>query len=93
VLPHSTSAASDFSSAKDFLDMCVGLGVVAATAVFLWLPLLAFGILGVRALTPLLWMVGKAEWLLKDGEKHPLKVVGTVAAGLVLTITGLQTIV
>jgi len=54
-----------------------------ALAVFVWLPLFALGILIVRLLTPLSWIVGRAQWFLKEGKEHPLKAIGYVAAVVV----------
>jgi hypothetical protein len=58
---------------------------IPAIAVFVWLPLFAAGILFARATTPLTWLTGKAQWLLKDGREHPLKAVGYVASAMVFT--------
>jgi len=61
-----------------------------ALAVFVWLPLFAVGILTARLLTPLSWMVGRAQWFLKEGKEHPLKAIGYVAAVVVFlgTVAG-----
>jgi hypothetical protein len=56
---------------------------LAALAVFVWLPLFALGILVVRLLSPLSWMVGRTQWFLKEGKEHPLKAIGYVAAVVV----------
>jgi hypothetical protein len=58
-----------------------------AIIVFVWLPLLALGILVIRALTPLSWIVEKAQWALKEGDQHPLKAIGYVAAVVVFAVT------
>ena len=50
-----------------------------AMAVFVWLPLFALGIVISRLLTPLSWIVGRAQWFLKEGKEHPLKAIGYVA--------------
>jgi hypothetical protein len=64
-----------------------------AIVVFTWLPLFALGILIIRALTPLSWIVAKAQWALKEGDKHPLKAIGYVAAVAVFAIAvGLRVI-
>jgi hypothetical protein len=63
-----------------------------AVVVFVWLPLFALGILAVRALGPLSWIVAKAQWALKEGDKHPLKAIGCVAAVTVFAV-GLRTII
>jgi hypothetical protein len=55
----------------------------AAIVVFIWLPLFALSIATARLLAPLSWMVEKTQWLLKEGEKHPLKAIGYVSAILV----------
>jgi hypothetical protein len=61
-----------------------------ALAVFVWLPLFALGILTVRLLTPLSWVVGRTRWFLKEGKEHPLKAIGYVAAVVVFlgTVAG-----
>jgi hypothetical protein len=56
---------------------------IPAFAVFLWLPLFALGIVIVRLLTPLSWIVGRTQWFLKEGKEHPLKAIGYVAAVVV----------
>lgn len=63
--------------------------LVAAPAlvVFAWLPLFALGILAIRALTPLSWLVKQVEWALRSCEGHPLKAIGYVAAAIVFVIT------
>jgi hypothetical protein len=60
---------------------------LAAVIVFSWLPLFALGILTIRALTPSSWIVEKAQWALKEGDKHPLKAIGYVAAVAVFAVT------
>jgi len=52
----------------------------ATALVFVWLPLFALGIVIVRLLTPLSWIVGRTQWFLKEGKEHPLKAIGYVAA-------------
>jgi hypothetical protein len=52
-----------------------------AMAVFVWLPLLALGIVVARL--PTSWIVGRAQWFLKEGKEHPLKAIGYVAAVVV----------
>jgi hypothetical protein len=61
-----------------------------ALAVFIWLPLLALGIVTIRLLTPLSWLVGRTQWFLKEGKEHPLKAIGYVAAVVVFlgTVAG-----
>ena len=58
-----------------------------ALAVFGWLPLFALGIAFMRLLNPLAWLVGKAQWALKDGKDHPLKAIGYVAGAIVFLVT------
>jgi len=58
-----------------------------ALAVFVWLPLLALGIVTARVLTPLSWIVGRTQWFLKEGKEHPLKAIGYVAAVVVFLCT------
>jgi hypothetical protein len=54
------------------------------------LLLFALGVLIVRSLTPLSWIVGRAQWALKEGKEHPLKAIGYVAAIVVFlgTVVG-----
>jgi hypothetical protein len=61
-----------------------------AMFVFVWLPLLALGILIARLLTPLSWTVARAQWFLKEGKEHPLNAIGYVAAFVVFlgTVAG-----
>jgi len=61
-----------------------------ALFVFAWLPLFALGIVAARVLTPMSWIVGRAQWLLKEGKEHPLKAIGCVAAVVVFlgTVAG-----
>ncbi len=57
--------------------------------VFAWLPLLAAGIILLRMIKPLLTVVRKAQWFLKDGKDHPLDAVGYIAAAIVfLSVVG-----
>jgi hypothetical protein len=65
---------------RNFFDMIFTL---PAMAVFVWLPLFALGIVIARLLTPLSWIVGRAQWFLKEGNEHPLKAIGYVAAVVV----------
>lgn len=60
---------------------------IPALLVFAWLPLFALGIGLVRTVSPLSRLIGKAQWLLKDGTEHPLKSVGYVAAIAVFVIS------
>ncbi len=61
-----------------------------AFVVFAWLPFFALGIVIARLLTPLAWIVGRAQWALKEGKEHPLKAIGYVAAVVVFlgTVAG-----
>jgi len=54
--------------------------------VFAWLPLFALAMLLIRALGPLTKLVALAKCSMKDGEEHPLKAVGLVAALLTLLL-------
>ena len=65
------------------LDSVILPLALAALAVFVWLPLVALGILTARFLTPLSWVVGRTQWFLKEGMEHPLKAIGYVAAVVV----------
>lgn len=64
-----------------------------ALVVFLWLPLFALGIVTVRLLTPLSWIVGRTQWFLKEGKEHPLKAIGYVAAVVVFLCTATTRVV
>jgi hypothetical protein len=61
-----------------------------ALAVFAWLPLFALGVVIGRLLTPLSWVVGRAQWFLKEGKAHPLKAIGYIAGVVVFlgTVAG-----
>ena len=61
-----------------------------ALAVFAWLPLFALGVVIARLLTPLSWVVGRAQWFLKEGNAHPLKAIGYIAGVVVFlgTVAG-----
>jgi hypothetical protein len=79
----------------ELLDIAVPGGlskwfIWPALLVFSWLPLFALGILIVRLLTPLSWIVGRTQWFLKEGKEHPLKAIGYVAAVVVFlgTVAG-----
>jgi hypothetical protein len=54
-----------------------------ALLVHLWLPLFAVGTLGVRLLYPIFRAVEWAQWFIKQGDRHPLRAIGLVAAVLV----------
>jgi len=54
--------------------------------VFLWVPLLAFGILTIRLFNALVWSTSKVQVFLKDGAKQPLKSVGYIAAAIVFVV-------
>jgi len=74
------------------LVIFTAMAALPAMAVFVWLPLFAVGILVVRLLSPLSWVVTKAQWALNEGNKHPLKAVGCVAAVAVFVVAaGWQT--
>jgi hypothetical protein len=62
------------------------VSALPASAVFAWLPLFALGILVIRAIVPLSWLVVKAQWALNEGDKHPLKAIGCVAAIVVFAV-------
>ena len=57
-----------------------------AVVMFAWLPLFASGIVASRIFGGFSWIIGKAQWALKDGKEHPLKVVGYVAAAIVFFV-------
>lgn len=76
---------SNISSAFHFVFGAFGL-TIPATAVFIWLPLLAFGLLLLRAGTPASLVVAKVQWLLKDGKDHPLEAVGYVVGAVVFIL-------
>jgi hypothetical protein len=59
------------------------MGFAPAFFVHLWLPLFAFGALSVRIIYPVFRFIEWAQWFLKQGNQHPLRAVGIVAAALV----------
>lgn len=60
-----------------------------ALVVHLWLPLFGLGVFGVRALNALLAATRKMQWLLKQGERHPLEAIGYIAAALIFIGSGI----
>jgi hypothetical protein len=86
---HSPLELMDFGL---FRAMFEGFGLLALPAilVFGWLPLFALGIVIIRLLDPLSWVVDKTQWFLKDGKDRPLKAIGYVAAVVVFlgTVAG-----
>jgi hypothetical protein len=62
----------------DLLDF-----MTPALLVHLWLPMFAFGAIGVRLLYPIFRAIERAQWFLKQGNRHPLRAIGMVAAVLV----------
>src|SRR6267378_2145216 len=48
-----------------------------------WLLLFAFGAVGVRFLSSVFRLVKRAQWFLKQGDRHPLRAIGMAAAVLV----------
>jgi hypothetical protein len=73
--PHMLSEA--YLPARLFYPGILGFG---------WLPLLAAGIVLLRAGKPLLIVVRKAQWFLKDGKDHPLDAIGCVAGAIVFAL-------
>jgi hypothetical protein len=59
------------------------LTMLPAFVVHLWLPLFALGAMGVRLLYLVFRTVGWAQWFFKGDNRHPLRAIGRVAAGLV----------
>jgi hypothetical protein len=57
--------------------------IAPAFLVHLWLILFAVGAFGVRLLNPVFRLVARAQWFLKQGDRHPLRAIGMVAAVLV----------
>jgi hypothetical protein len=60
-----------------------------ALGVYLWLPLFGLGLLCLRGLSYFFPAARKMQWLLKQGDEHPLDAVGYVLATLVLAGTGI----
>ena len=54
-----------------------------ALVVHLWLPLFAAGAIGVRLLFTVFQAIEGAQWFLKQGDRHPFRAIGFVAAALV----------
>jgi hypothetical protein len=63
--------------------------VFPALVVHFWLPLFAIGALGVRFLYPIFRAIEWAQWFLKQGNQHPLRAIGVVAAVLVFAGTAI----
>jgi hypothetical protein len=53
-----------------------------ALLVHLWLLLFAMGALGVRFVFPIFRVITWAQWFLKQGDQHPMRAIGMVAAAL-----------
>lgn len=64
-----------------------------AIIVFAWIPLLALGLLSIRLVPMLMWTVAKAQWTLKEGEEHPLRAVGCVAAVIVFALAAIWQVI
>jgi hypothetical protein len=62
------------------------LAAVPAALVFSWLPLFAVGIVVIRLLSPLSWLVTQLQWAIKSCEGRPLKAIGYVAGAIVLAV-------
>lgn len=61
--------------------------LVGAMVIHLWLPLLAIGVIGVRALNFLRTWSAAIQWFLKAGNQHPLQAIGYVAAFSTFCVT------
>jgi hypothetical protein len=62
------------------------VATLPALAVYIWLPLFALGILAARALIPVSRIVAKVQWFLNEGNEHPLRAIGCVAAVVVFGV-------
>lgn len=60
-----------------------------AFIIYLWLPLLAIGMIGVRALSILGRTTAWVQWFIKQGNQHPLQAIGFVAATLMFILTSI----
>lgn len=72
------------------LSMFISSGLVAAAPafiVFLWLPLLALGIITFRLSNGVSRLVGALQGQLNEGEEHPLQAIGIVAGAAVLVVS------
>jgi hypothetical protein len=57
--------------------------------VHLWLLLFALGALGTRLLYPIFRIITWAQWFLKQGDRHPMRAIGMVAAALMFIAGGI----
>lgn len=57
--------------------------------IHLWLPLMLFGVLTIRALRFLFGAVGLTQSFLRNGDEHPLKAIGFIAASIIVAFGGL----
>jgi hypothetical protein len=64
--------------------------ILPALATHFWLLLLAAAVASVKAANYFLWSVGKMQWFLKEGHKHPLDALGYVAATLVFVVMSIS---
>ena len=58
------------------------LGWISAFLVNFWLVLFVLGALAVRVLWPVFHAINWTQWFLKQGNRHPLRAIGLVAAGV-----------
>jgi hypothetical protein len=59
--------------------------------VHVWLLLFAVAALGVRLLNPIIHAVRWAQWFLTEGNQHPLRAIGLVAAVLAFAVMAIGT--
>jgi len=60
--------------------------LVPALLIHLWLLLFAAGALGIRLFYPIFRVIVWAQWFLKQGDRHPMRAIGMVAAALMFTV-------
>lgn len=60
---------------------------IPALIVFAWIPLLAFGLGLLRLSGGMMPALKITQWLIKDGESHPLKAIGYISGTSVFVLT------
>lgn len=60
-----------------------------AVFVYIWLPLIATGALGFRLFVFALESTNSIQWLIKEGDVHPLRAIGLMAASFVFIATAI----
>jgi hypothetical protein len=84
------AAASAYVTAAVRLFLLVaviyGSFMIPTAMVYAWLPMMFFGIIGVRLFHMLTRVVSGAQWFIREGNARPFRAIGLVAAVLVFAL-------